>query len=215
MNHRVVASDHHPSCCRAALRRQPLTQTRNLRKKGGNFRYISGVSGRVVRSGSLEKLPFSLVPCKGEFGRGGMQLCRQVVKTWFFTQVGPIPRSLGAGRPAALEPSYQRFEAPTTVIPLPLLAFSPPPSVMAPATKGKAKASSKKDKPPPAEPGTDAGGIKLNIRQSGRRQRGAATEDMLPPPFCVSAAWSARRAIGRRRYEQFLLRIGVVVVPFA
>ncbi|XRB17650.1 hypothetical protein RI054_16g74950 [Pseudoscourfieldia marina] len=49
---------------------------------------------------------------------------------------------------------------------------------MAPATKGKAKASSKKDKPPPAEPGTDAGGIKLNIRQSGRRQRGAATEDM-------------------------------------
>ena len=60
MNHRVVASDHHPSCCRAALRRQPLTQTRNLRKKGGNFRYISGVSGRVVRSGSLEKLPFSV-----------------------------------------------------------------------------------------------------------------------------------------------------------
>ena len=106
-----------------------------------------------------------------------MQLCRQVVKTWFFTQVGPIPRSLGTGRPAALEPSYQRFEAPYTVIPLPLLAFSPPPSVMAPA-KGKAKASSKKVMPPPAEPGTGAGGIKLklNIRQSARRVRGAATE---------------------------------------
>ena len=38
---------------------------------------------------------------------------------------------------------------------------------------------------------------------------------LLPPPFCVSAAWSARRrAIGRRRYEQFLVRIGGVVVPF-
>ncbi|XRB13599.1 hypothetical protein RI054_06g34370 [Pseudoscourfieldia marina] len=48
---------------------------------------------------------------------------------------------------------------------------------MAPA-KGKAKGNAKKDKPPPVEPGTDAGGIKLNIRQSGRRQRGAATEDM-------------------------------------
>ncbi|XRB10986.1 hypothetical protein RI054_02g08010 [Pseudoscourfieldia marina] len=48
---------------------------------------------------------------------------------------------------------------------------------MAPA-KGKAKGNAKKDKPPPAEPGTDAGGIKLKIRQSGRRIRGAATEDM-------------------------------------
>ena len=77
-------------CAKVAFKGK-ARETRNLRKKGGNFRYISGVSGRVVRSGSLEKLPFSLVPCKGEFGRGGMQLCRQVVKTWFFTQVGPIP----------------------------------------------------------------------------------------------------------------------------
>ena len=129
----------------------------NLRKKGGNVRYILGVSGRVIRSGSLEKLPFSLVPCKGEFGRGGMQLCRQVVKTWFFTQVGPIPRSLGTGRPAALEPSYQRVEAPSTVIPLPLLSFSPPPHTMAPAKGKGGKASSKKDAPPPPEPGTAAG----------------------------------------------------------
>ena len=42
----------------------------NLRKKGGNVRYILGVSGRVIRSGSLEKLAFSLVSRTGEFGRG-------------------------------------------------------------------------------------------------------------------------------------------------
>ena len=55
------------------------------------------------------------------------------------------------------------------------------------AAKGKGKASSKKDAPPPAEPGTGAAGItKLKIRSS-RRARGTdthdgttATEDILP-----------------------------------